>query len=80
MNFMFSWQEQYSHLFSKQTPFDIDMQKLRLSMAPAIIKSKDTSEEGCLYSALNLSLKLSFLPKRFSDPGHKSWYIMAINL
>ena len=55
MNFMFSWQGQYSHLFSKQTPFDIDMQKLRVSMASALIKSKDTPEEGCLYSALNLS-------------------------
>ena len=55
MNFMFSWQEQYSHSFSKRTPFDIGMQKLRLLMAPALIKSKDTSEEACLYSALNLS-------------------------
>ena len=66
MNFMFSWQEQYSHLFSKQTPFDIDMQKLRLSMAPAIIKSKDTSEEGCLYSALNLSYVV-YYPKQYTD-------------
>ena len=55
MNFMFSWEEQYCQLFSKQIPFDIDMQRLRLLMAPALIKSKGTSEEGFLYSALNLS-------------------------